>query len=82
MDDTHPFDLLRREETKLDLLDRAQRRLRVWEENVRHDGTVCRVNQVVVPVGDSKKTANGFPQNVMSRVAKKEQKNFSDRIIR
>lgn len=38
MDDTHPFDLLRREETKLDLLNRAQRRLRVWEENVRHDG--------------------------------------------
>lgn len=38
MDDTHPFDLLRRKETKLNFLDRAQRRLGVWEENVRHDG--------------------------------------------
>lgn len=38
MDHTHPFDLLRREKTKLDFLDRAQRRLGVWEVNVRHDG--------------------------------------------
>ena len=55
MDDTHPFDLLRRKETKLNFLDRAQRRLGVWEENVRHDGRFLffffRVNQVVNPVG-------------------------------
>lgn len=38
MDHTHPFDLFWREETKLDFLDRAQRRLRVGEVNVRHDG--------------------------------------------
>lgn len=42
MDDTHPFDLIRREETKLDLLDRAQRRLGVWEVDVGHlDGRCC-----------------------------------------
>lgn len=33
---THALDLLRREKTKLDLLDRAQRRLGVREEDVRH----------------------------------------------
>lgn len=46
MDTTHPFDLFRREETKLDFLNRAQWRLRVWEVNVRHDGG-CRVIQIV-----------------------------------
>lgn len=41
---THPFDLLWREETKLDLLDCAQWRLGVWEVDVRHFGGRSRVN--------------------------------------
>jgi hypothetical protein len=36
MHHTHPLDLLRRQESKLDLLDRAQWRLGVREVNVRH----------------------------------------------
>lgn len=39
MDTTHAFDLFRREETKLDFLDRAQRRLGVRKVNVRHGGS-------------------------------------------
>ena len=46
VDHTHPFDLLRRKETKLDLLNRAQRRLGVGKVNVRH-GDGCRVNRSV-----------------------------------
>lgn len=46
VDHTHPFDLLRRKETKLDLLYRAQRRLRVGEVNVRH-GDGYRVDRSV-----------------------------------
>lgn len=38
MHHAHPFDLLWREETKLDLLDGAQRRLGVGKVNVRHGG--------------------------------------------
>ena len=38
MDHTHALDLLGGEETKLNLLDGAQRRLGVREVNVRHDG--------------------------------------------
>lgn len=41
MSHAHPLDLLRGEETKLDLLDCAQRRLRVRKEDVRH-GDGCR----------------------------------------
>ena len=37
MNDTHPFDLFWREKTKLDLLDRAQRRLGVRKVDSRHD---------------------------------------------
>jgi hypothetical protein len=40
VDHTHALDLLRGEETKLNLLNGAQRRLGVWKENVRHDGDV------------------------------------------
>lgn len=40
MDHTHALDLLGGEETKLNLLNGAQRRLGVWKENVRHDGDV------------------------------------------
>ena len=38
MDDTHALDLFGGEETKLNLLDGAQRRLGVREVNVRHGG--------------------------------------------
>ena len=38
MDHTHALNLFGGEETELDLLDGAQRRLGVWEENVRHIG--------------------------------------------
>lgn len=37
MSDTHVLDLLRRQETELDLLDRLERRTRVREIKVRHD---------------------------------------------
>ena len=37
MADTHIFDLLRREQTELDLLDGAQRRIRVRKDKIRHD---------------------------------------------
>lgn len=40
VDHTHALDLLGSEETKLNLLNGAQRRLGVWEENVRHIGDV------------------------------------------
>jgi hypothetical protein len=38
MDDTHALDLFGGEETKLNLLDGAQRRLGVREVNIRHGG--------------------------------------------
>jgi hypothetical protein len=38
MDHTQAFNLFRRQETKLNLLNRAQRRLGVGEVNVRHGG--------------------------------------------
>lgn len=48
MNHAHPLDLFWSEETKLDLLDGAQRRLGVWEENVRHvDGSRCRVKALL-----------------------------------
>lgn len=48
MNHTHPLDLFRGKETKLDLLDGAQRRLGVWEENVRHgDGSRRRVKALL-----------------------------------
>lgn len=37
MHHTHPLDLLGGEETKLDFLDRAQRRLGIGKVDVRHD---------------------------------------------
>lgn len=36
VDHTHALDLLRGEKTELDLLNCAQGRLGVWEENIRH----------------------------------------------
>lgn len=42
---THALDLFRREKTKLDLLDGAQRRLGVREEDVRHFADGCCENQ-------------------------------------
>ena len=41
MRDTHVFDLLRRQETELDLLDRLERRTGVREVEVRHDVGLC-----------------------------------------
>jgi hypothetical protein len=48
VDHTHALDLFGGKETKLNLLDRAQRRLRIWEEDVRHIG------EVVIKGGDEK----------------------------
>lgn len=49
MDHTHALDLLGGEETELDFLDGAQRRLGVREKHVRHDGEV-----VVTKIEDEK----------------------------
>lgn len=40
MYDTHALDFFGSKQTELDLLDGAQRRLGIWEENVRHIGEV------------------------------------------
>lgn len=41
MADTHVLDLFRRQQTKLHLFDRAQRRIRVRKEKIRHDELVA-----------------------------------------
>jgi hypothetical protein len=66
MHHTHPLDFFGREETKLNLLDRAQWRLGVWKVDVRHDGDErCDRDYVKVKV-----TVRVRPRNLVAKQAR------------
>lgn len=54
VDHTHALNFFGSKQTELDLLDGAQRRLRIWEEYVRHIGEVVIIEDEMKNAGDNR----------------------------